>query len=51
MIRWLGARVSHVAERWVPDPFAIAIALTLLTVLICWSFTSQDPLALIERLS
>jgi short-chain fatty acids transporter len=36
VIRWLGARVSRVAGRWVPDPFAVAILLTLGTALICW---------------
>jgi short-chain fatty acids transporter len=36
MIRWLGAHVSRFAGRWVPDPFAIAILLTLGTALLCW---------------
>lgn len=32
MIRSLGRGLSHFAHRWVPDPFAIALVLTLLTL-------------------
>ena len=32
MIRTLGRRLSHFAHRWVPDPFAIALLLTLVTI-------------------
>ncbi len=47
MIRWLGARLSRFAERWVPDPFAIALMLTLVTLVLCWVTTSHNPLELI----
>ena len=47
MIRWLGSRLSHASERWVPDPFAIAIVLTLATGLLCWWQADVGPLELI----
>ena len=47
MIRWLGTRVSQVAERWVPDPFVIAIALTMATLALCWIVTGSTLLEVI----
>ncbi len=35
MIRALGNRLSRFAARWVPDPFAIALGLTVFTFLMC----------------
>lgn len=32
MIRWLGRALAQLAVRWVPDPFSVAILLTLLTL-------------------
>lgn len=47
MIRSLGERFSRVAERWVPDPFAIALALTVVTFGLAWAITGTDPLRLL----
>jgi short-chain fatty acids transporter len=38
MIRGLGRVLSRVAGRFVPDPFAIAIVLTLVTFALAWAF-------------
>lgn len=43
MIRWLGRRLSQFASRWVPDPFAIAVVLTLVTLVLAWLCTGSTP--------
>jgi short-chain fatty acids transporter len=45
MIRSLGAALSRWSARWVPDPFVIAILLTLLTLALAWAVTGTDPVA------
>ncbi len=47
MIRALGERLSRFSARWVPDPFAIALALTVVTFGICVAATDTGPLELI----
>lgn len=47
MIRWLGSALSRHAARWVPDPFAIAVGLTLLTMLLVWTTTPHGPSVLL----
>lgn len=41
LVRSLGDVLARFAGRWVPDPFAIAILLTLLTLLGAWVATSM----------
>ncbi len=43
MIRRLGDTLSKFAARWVPDPFAIALALTLITFALAWGLTDTGP--------
>ncbi|MGM0575682.1 MAG: short-chain fatty acid transporter [Myxococcota bacterium] len=47
MIRWLGRKLSAFAGRWVPDPFAIAILLTILAIGLAWLGTGLSPLELL----
>ncbi len=47
MIRQLGAGLTRAAERWVPDPFALALLLTCLTLALAWALTGHDPLTLV----
>lgn len=47
MIRGLGERFARVAGRWVPDPFAIALALTVVTFGLAWAVTGTDPMTLL----
>jgi short-chain fatty acids transporter len=47
MLRALGHRFSAFADRWVPDPFAIALLLTLVTFGLAWALTGTDPLTLL----
>jgi short-chain fatty acids transporter len=46
-LRALGALFSRIAARWVPDPFAIALALTVLTFGLAWLITGTDPMTLL----
>lgn len=49
MIRRLGDALSGFSARWVPDPFAIALALTLLTFALAWALTDHGPAALLGQ--
>ncbi len=46
MIRSLGEALARFAGRWVPDPFSIALTLTVLSLLAAWAFTGLGPLEL-----
>ncbi|MCB9521855.1 MAG: short-chain fatty acid transporter [Myxococcales bacterium] len=43
----LGQALTRLSTRWVPDPFALAILLTLLTLALAWGLTGHDPLTLL----
>ena len=47
MLRGLGERLSRFSGRWVPDPFVIALGLTVVTYGICVAATDSAPLELI----
>jgi short-chain fatty acids transporter len=47
MIRALGDQLSRFSSRWVPDPFAIAMGLTLVTLVLCMVATGNGPLDII----
>ena len=47
MIRALGNQLSRFSARWVPDPFAIALGLTVITLVLCVAATGNGPLELI----
>jgi len=47
VIRSLGKHLSRFAHRWVPDPFALALVLTLLTLVLAWISSGTSPLELI----
>ena len=47
MIRALGNQLSRFSARWVPDPFAIALGLTVVTLVLCVVTTGNGPLELI----
>jgi short-chain fatty acids transporter len=47
VIRPLVERLSRFSLRWVPDPFAIALGLTVATFLICLVATDSGPIELI----
>lgn len=47
MIGALGRVLSRWAGRWVPDPFAIAIVLTFLTIGLAWGFGDRGALDLV----
>lgn len=43
MIRALGDALSRFSARWVPDPFVIAIGLTIVTIVLAWGVTGTSP--------
>jgi short-chain fatty acids transporter len=47
LIRWLGDRLTRVAERVVPDPLTIAVLLTGVVLVWAWIATGQSPLEVI----
>ncbi len=47
MIRALGDKLSRFSSRWVPDPFVIALALTLFTLGLCMASTGKGLLELL----
>ena len=47
MIRALGDSLSRFSARWVPDPFAIALGLTVVTLGLCVAATGEGPLELV----
>jgi len=47
MIRTLGRLFSRFASRWVPDPFTIALLLTLITLGLCALTTGATPVDLV----
>lgn len=42
MLQRLGTRLSEWAERFVPDPFVFAIALTAIAFLLAWTVTDSS---------
>ena len=48
MIAEMGGRLSTLAERWVPDPFVLAIGLTAVVSLVALPRLGWDPLALVD---
>ncbi|MCB9536312.1 MAG: short-chain fatty acid transporter [Myxococcales bacterium] len=48
-MRRLGHALSGFSARWVPDPFAIALALTLITFALAWGLTDHGPAALLGQ--
>ncbi|MEE2756882.1 MAG: TIGR00366 family protein [Myxococcota bacterium] len=50
MIAALGKRLSKLAERWIPDPFVLAIGLTLAVFIMSWAKSGQsNPLPIIDQ--
>mgnify|MGYP001424900025 CR=1 FL=1 len=50
MIAALGKRLSKIAERWIPDPFVLAIGLTAAVFIMSWAKSGQsNPLPVIDQ--
>ena len=50
IIATLGKRLSRLAEKWVPDPFVLAVGLTTIVFVMSWMKSGQlDPLPVIEQ--
>ena len=43
MLRTLGGVFSQRLQRWIPEPFVIALLLTLLTAICSLAFTDSGP--------
>ena len=50
IIATLGKRLSRLAEKWVPDPFVLAVGLTTIVFVMSWMKSGQlDPLPVIDQ--
>jgi short-chain fatty acids transporter len=47
MIGRLGELLTRLSVRWMPDSFALALLLTVLTLALSWALTPHDPLTLL----
>ena len=48
MINRLGYTLSGIAKRWLPDPFVIAIVLTMVTLILAWATSGMHLGQIIE---